>query len=252
MRSKTRILISSIALSAIMATATPAAASGIPVINPTELVRIKEIVSTATKQLATAKQQLGQIQQMRNTIGQVGKGQIGSILQSSGLDFSGASGLLQDVRTISQGAGNLGSFVSNLKVPGEGGINIPSTIDTIDQGRQAAGQLFYYNGSNAMSQEQVAGLRVRRQSVLRETAVTSYGAATALRSGLEESRQVAEKLAEQSKNSPDLRTDVQISTAVNLAMYAELQKQTSMSAQLLELESARTLAGDATGRRSAN
>src|SRR3546814_20253863 len=92
-----------------------------------------------------------------------------------------------------------------------------------------------------MTQEAVSSLRERRNIGLRETAVTAYGAATALRADLEETRKIAEGLQEQAKTSADLRTDVQVSTAALLAMYAELQKQTSLTAQMLELESSREI-----------
>src|SRR3546814_10143821 len=98
-------------------------------------------------------------------------------------------------------------------------------------------QLFFYNGGESMTQEAVSSLRERRNIVLRETAVTAYGAATALRADLEETRKIAEGLQEQAKPSADLRTDVQVSTPALLAMSAELQNQTSITTHMLELES---------------
>lgn len=251
MLTKTRALIAA-ALIATTSLSAPAYAAAVPVIDPAAIARIREAVTTASQQLAQAKQQLSQMQQMRNTIGQVGQGQIGTILQQSGLDFAGEKGVLNSVRTLSSQANNLGSIAKNLQISGEGAINIPnisSSADPIAAGREAAGQLFFYNGDQTMTQEAVSGLRERRNIVLRETAVTAYGAATALRADLDGTRQIAEGLQNQAKTSADLRTDVQVSTAALLAMYAELQKQTTMAAQMLELEAARVLASDATGRR---
>src|SRR3546814_3950974 len=88
-------------------------------------------------------------------------------------------------------------MAKKLQIPGEGAINIPnisSSSDPIAAGREAAGQLFFYNGGESMTQEAVSSLRERRNIVLRETAVTAYGAATALRADLEETRKIAEGL----------------------------------------------------------
>lgn len=251
MLTKTRALVTA-ALIASTAFSAPAHAAGVPVIDPTAIARIREAVTTASQQLAKAQEQLGQMREMNSTIGKAGQGQIGTILKSSGLDFSGEKGVLNSIRTLSTQANNLSGMASKLKIPGEGAINIPNisgSSDPIAAGREAAGQLFFYNGSETMTQEAVSSLRERRNIVLRETAVTAYGAATALRADLDATRKIAEGLQEQAKTSADLRTDVQVSTAALLAMYAELQKQTSLTAQMLELESSRVLAADATGRR---
>src|SRR3546814_15971998 len=101
-----------------------------------------------------------------------------------------------------------------------------------------------------MEQESCSSPREGSNMGLLETAGTADGAATALRADLEETRKIAEGLEVQAKTSADLRTGVQVSTAALLAMYAELQKQTSLTAQMLELESSLVLAADATGRRN--
>lgn len=251
MRTKFRAIVAATLIASTALSATAQAA--VPVIDPSAIARIREVVSTASKQLAQGQEQLSQMQKMRTTIGEAGQGQLGSILKSSGLDFNGEKGVLNSIRTLSTQANNLGTIAKGLQIPGEGSINIPNisgSSDPIAAGREAAGQLFFYNGSETMTQEAVSGLRERRNVVLRETAVTAYGAATALRADLDSTRKIAEGLQEQAKTSADLRTDVQVSTAALLAMYAELQKQTSLTAQMLELESSRVLAADATGRRN--
>lgn len=252
MLTKTRAIITA-ALVASTVLSAPAHAAAVPVIDPSAIARIREVVTTASQQLAKAQEQLGQMQKMNSTIGKAGQGQIGTILQQSGLEFSGEKGVLNSIRTLSTQANNLGGIAKKLQIPGEGAINIPNiseSSDPIAAGREAAGQLFFYNGGESMTQEAVSSLRERRNIVLRETAVTAYGAATALRADLDATRKIAEGLQEQAKTSVDLRTDVQISTATLLAMYAELQKQTSLTAQMLELESSRVLAADATGKRA--
>src|SRR3546814_11075306 len=68
-------------------------------------------------------------------------------------------------------------MAKKLQIPGEGAINIPnisSSSDPIAAGREAAGQLFFYNGGESMTQAAVRSLRERRNIVLRDTAVTAY------------------------------------------------------------------------------
>src|SRR3546814_2181823 len=59
------------------------------------IARIREVVTTASQQLAKAQEQLGQMREMNSTIGKAGQGQIGTILKSSGLDFAGEKGVLK-------------------------------------------------------------------------------------------------------------------------------------------------------------
>ncbi len=245
---KSRTLFAATLAASVAFTASPANA-GIPVIDPTAIARIREVVSTASQQLAQIRQQVQQVNQMRNTIGQVGKGQLDSIMQQSGIDMAGAKGVLRDVQTLGSTTANLGDAVKGLKIDGEGALNIPS-IDSLAAGRDAAGKIFFYGGDGAMSMQTVKKLRDRRNIALRETAVTGFGAAASFKSDLAETQQIADKLTAQASDSPDLRTDVQVNTATLLAMYAELQKQTAIQAQLLELDASRTLAGDATAKRN--
>src|SRR3546814_1776117 len=86
MLTKTRALITA-ALIASTAISAPANAAAVPVIDPSAIARIREVVTTASQQLAKAQEQLGQMREMNSTIGKAGQGQIGTILKSSGLDL---------------------------------------------------------------------------------------------------------------------------------------------------------------------
>lgn len=245
---KKRYIALSVLAASTVLTATPAYAA-VPVIDPTAIARIREVVATASKQLAQVQQQVSQVTQMRNTIGQIGKGQISNILEKTGIDFVGAQGVLRDVQTLGNSSANIGSLVQNLKIEGEAALNIPK-INSLSAGRDAASKIFFYGGEAAMTVGTVQKLRERRNLALRETAVTSFGAAASFKSDLQETQQVADKLSQQATESTDLRTDVQVNTATLLAMYAELQKQTAIQAQMLELDSSRTLASDSTAKRN--
>src|SRR3546814_1765968 len=107
MLTKTRALITA-ALIASTAISAPANAAAVPVIDPSAIARIREVVTTASQQLAKAQEQLGQMREMNSTIGKAGQGQIGTILKSSGLDFAGEKGVLNSIRTLSSQANNLG------------------------------------------------------------------------------------------------------------------------------------------------
>src|SRR3546814_4864057 len=108
MLTKTRALITA-ALIASTASSAPANAAAVPVIDPSAIARIREVVTTASQQLAKAQEQLGQMREMNSTIGKAGQGQIGTILKSSGLDFAGEKGVLNSIRTLSSQANNLRS-----------------------------------------------------------------------------------------------------------------------------------------------
>lgn len=237
------------ALASTLLTAAPANAAGVPVIDPAAIARIREQISVATKQLAAAKQHVEQVQQMRNTIGQVGPGTLGKILQQSGLDFTNPTGALKDIGSLSSQVTSLSSQVSRLpKISGEGSINV-SQITDLATGREAAAKLFFYNGNAEMSQTTVSELRQRRGAMVRESALSGYGAAASMKADLVGTQKIAQGLQTQAKDAADLRGDVQANTATMLAIYGELAKQTALQAQLLEIESASTLASDSTGRR---
>lgn len=238
-----------IATAALLATtffSAPASAN-IPVIDPTAIARLRETVSVATKQLGALQQQVQQVQQMRNTIGQVGPGMLGNILQQSGLDFSGEKGILNSITSLKSQADTTLGQVKSMKMSGES-MNFGS-ITNLNGGREAASQIFFYNGKESMSPQLVSQLRTRRQAVVRDSAVTSYGTAAAMKGDMIKTQQVADGLSAQAKATTDLRGDVQVNTAAMLAIYGEVSKQTAIQAQMLELQSAQTLSVDSTGKR---
>jgi hypothetical protein len=242
---KIRALVTA-ALLATTVVSAPASAN-IPVIDPTAIARLRETVSVATKQLGALQQQVQAAQQMRNTIGQVGPGMLGNILQQSGLDFSGERGVLNSITSLKSQADDTMSQVKGLKMSGE--RMSFGNITNLSSGREAASQIFFYNGSDAMTPQLVTQLRTRRQAVVRDAAVTSYGTASAMKGDMIKTQQIADGLSTQAKASTDLRGDVQANTAAMLAVYGEVSKQTAIAAQMLELQSAQTLSVDSTGKR---
>src|SRR3546814_14632081 len=100
MLTKTRALITA-ALIASTAISAPANAAAVPVIDPSAIARIREVVTTASQQLAKAQEQLGQMREMNRTIGKAGQGQNGTILKSSGLDFDGDRKSVEEGKRVS-------------------------------------------------------------------------------------------------------------------------------------------------------
>jgi type IV secretion system protein VirB5 len=247
MINKLRILAGT-AISAAMLAATPAHAGGVPVIDPAAIARIRETVSVATKQLAAVQQQVQQVQQMRNTIGQIGPGSLGKMLQGAGIDFTNPTGAFKDIGSLAGQVQSMSSQAANLKIGSEGSLSF-APIKDLATGREAAAKLFYYNGGD-LSQQTIGELRQRRGTMVRESALSGYGAAASMKADLTKSQEVAAGLSAQAKDATDLRGDVQANTATMLAMYSELAKQTAIQAQMLEIESAQTLAADSVGRRS--
>ena len=235
------------AISASALVAMPASAN-VPVIDPTSIARIREVVTKAQEQIAVAQQGVEQAKQMRNTIGQIGPGTLNTLLENSGLNFQNPTGAFKDIGSVAAQVDSIGQQASQFTIPGEGSISV-GKIDSLSTGREAAAKLFYYNSSEPLTQSVVSDLRQRRNTMLRESATTGYGLAQTTKSDLLNTQQVADKLSQQAAGAVDLRGDVQAGTAVLLAMYSEMAKQTAVQAQLLDLESSRTLAADATGRR---
>ncbi len=241
-------IIAGTALAAVLFSAAPASAAGVPVIDPAAIARIRETVSVATKQLAAVKEQVQQVQQMRNTIGQVGPGMLGKIMQQSGLDFTNPTGAFRDIGSLAGQVDSVASQAGKLKIGSEGSVNIGKITD-LASGREAAAKLFFYNGGDSLTSNTISQLRQRRGVMVRESALSGYGAASSMKADLIKTQQVASGLSTQAKDAADLRGDVQANTATMLAMYGELAKQTAIQAQLLEIESAQTLAQDSVGRR---
>jgi hypothetical protein len=247
MKLKARILIATGLVAASLTAAAPAYALGTPVLDASALAKIRETIAVGTKQLGAIQQQVAQVQQMRNTIGQVGPGSLGKILSASGLNFDGAQGALRDVGSMTGQMNAVTSQAKNLKISGES-MNF-ANITNLSSGREAASQLFYYNGSEAMTSDTVGKLRERRNAMLRESAINGYGAAASMKGDMVKTQDVATKLTAQVQASADLRGDVQANTATMLAIYSEITKQTAIQAQMLEVQSAQTLAVDSTGKR---
>lgn len=228
----------------------PAFAGGVPVIDPTAIARIRETVSVATKTLGAVQQQVQQVTQMRNTIGQIGQGRVGDMLSQAGISFSdlnGIKGALSDVKSIGSQVGNMTDQMKQLKLPGES-MSF-GNITSLASGREAAAQLFFFNGSGEMTQDTVAKLRERRNILVRDAAINGFGAATAMKGDMTRTQEIGDKLAVQAKSASDLRADVQANTATLLAIYGEISKQTALQAQMLEIQASQTLSVDATGKR---
>ncbi|QAY80216.1 hypothetical protein [Sphingosinicella sp. BN140058] len=245
---KTRALVIGALLVSSTLAGAPATAQ-IPTIDPSLIAKAGEQLATAGKALATAQQQLNTAKETASSIGQVGQGNFNNILSDAGINLSGPQNVLQNVQSIANTAQQVPNFAAKLpKIPGERAITLKA-IQTVNDGREAASQMFYSNGGK-MTQEAVTSLRDRRNTVLRETAVNAYGAASAIKGKLTEASSTSDALAKRVGATVNMREDIAAGNAIMLNVYLELQKQTAMSAQLLELEAARTLAADSTGLRT--
>src|SRR3546814_17623846 len=99
MLTKTRALITA-ALIASTAISAPANAAAVPVIDPSAIARIREVVTTASQQLAKDQEQLGQMRELNSTIGKNGTGQIGTHMKSTGTDFDDEHGGLKTISPL--------------------------------------------------------------------------------------------------------------------------------------------------------
>ena len=222
--------------------AIPAAAQ-IPVIDPVQIARVREIVATASQSLAAAQKQVSQFKQMSSTIGAIGQGQIGAIMQASGLNFSGVSGILNDVRSVSGQMNSIAGQVSNFN--GLSAAGITQASQSFAGARQMTSQLFYLQTAAPTNQSSQA-LHYVRGVAVREAGMSGYGLAMTIKGDMTRAQETADRLSAQAAASADLRTDVQANTAAVMALYAQITKETAISAQMLEIQAAQTLAMDAT------
>lgn len=224
------------------------ASAGIPVIDPTAIAKITNEVSVATRSLSQVTQITNQVTGMSRSIGSGNISGMTSILGRVGLNFNDG-GLLRNVTQLTGQVSNMSSMASSLpKVVGETNFSLPK-ISSFSDATSAAGELFYYNGSQPMTLEIVNSLRERREAVVRNAAITSYGVANSLKGEIQTTSDTASKLSDQAKSATDLRGDVQANTATLLAIYAEVTKQTALQAQMLDMQASQVLAVDTTGKR---
>lgn len=231
------------------------------VLDPKVLVQAKAQVDQAMKLKQAAEKTVGQVTKISDGIGKVGAGSLTSLLQQSGFNFqsvNGVRGILSNVEDMGSQATTalnsakampIGKESFSFVTSGPKSQQYPNGAPLdLGQARNAAKQIFFYNGSDALDQQKVSQLRARRSAMLRESAVTGYATSTAMKSDLGTSGAAANKLMAQVKDSSDLRGDVQANTAAMLAVFGEMTKQTALQTQMLEIAAAQTLAADQTGK----
>lgn len=236
-----KVLITALAVSAAF-TAAPAHAGGIPVVDPSNIAQTVKVVKNGVEQVQQMKQQVEQMAEMKNTIGAIGKGEIGNILKRAGLDFaqSEGTGLLKEFRSTIPGVFDA---LPNSELGKRLGVNASAASEartSIDKGRRFVIDTFY-GGTNA-GVDEVDARQALRESALRDSSASGYSTAVATKTRLSESETTVKVLAEQMAASTDLRTDVQNNTAVSMAQYQQMIIQTQLLAQLLEVHATGNMA----------
>lgn len=235
-----RVIITS-ALSLFALTAIPAKAQGIPVIDPGNIAQTIKVVQNGVQQVEQMKAQVEELSNLKSTIGEIGEGEIGSILNRAGLNLNGnENNLLSQFRQTIPG---ILDGLPNSEV-GQGlGINAQSANNartSIQGGREFVLQTFF-NGTNA-SIDEVAQRQSIREAALRDSASTGFSTAVSTKVRLAETENTLKVLAEQMTASGDVRTDIQNNSAVGMASLQQLVIQTQLLAQLLEVQSTGNMA----------
>lgn len=253
MTSRNRILAAA-AASAFALLAPSMASAQAVVIDPKLYASAVKELDNAKQLKQTAEKTVGQVTKVSDGIGKIGKSTLGSLLDQSGFNFqsvNGVKGILSNVEDLGSQSTSALSAAKSMKIGNEAlNFATPAAGAAMDLkgARDAAKQIFFYNGSDALDQQKVSQLRARRGAMLRESAVTGYATSTAMKSDMGKSGESANKLVAQVKDSADLRGDVQANTAAMLAVFGEMTKQTALQTQMLEIASATTLAADQTGK----
>lgn len=240
----------SVALAATALTAPMAAsAQGVPVVDPSNIAQTIKVVQNGVQQVQQMKQQVEQMADMKNTIGEIGVGEIGSILDRAGLKIDGANSnnLLGEFRQTVPG---IIDALPNSALGRELGVNAGQAQQartSIDAARRFTIDTFYggsNSGIDAVNQREAI-----REAALRDSATSGFAQAVVTKTRLSESETTIKALTEQMSASTDLRTDVQNNTAVAMAQYQQLIIQTQLMAQLLEVQSTGNMANQIAGGR---
>ena len=233
--------IAALALSGASVMAAPAHAQGIPVVDPSNIAQTIKVVENGVQQVQQMKAQVEQLTNLKDTIGDIGVGEIGSILERAGLNFNAEQdNLLGQFRETVPG------LIDGLP-SSELGRSLGVDAGAAQQARTSidAGRRFFlttfYRGSNA-SLDDVTQRQAVREAALRDSATSGYATAVVTKVRLSESETTIKALNEQMAASTDLRTDVQNNTAVNMAQYQQMIIQTQLLAQLLEVQATGNMA----------
>ena len=233
--------IAALALTGAFAAATPAHAQGIPVIDPSNIAQTIKVVENGVQQVQQMKAQVEQLTNLKDTIGDIGIGEIGSILERAGLNFNTEQdNLLGQFRETVPG---IIDGLPNSELGRSLGVDAGAAREartSIDAGRRFALSTFY-RGTNA-SADDVTRRQAVREAALRDSATSGYATAVVTKVRLSESETTIQALNEQMAASTDLRTDVQNNTAVSMAQYQQMVIQTQLLAQLLEVQATGNMA----------
>lgn len=226
------IVIASASMAAL--TSAPANAQGIPVVDPSSIAQTVKVVKNGIEQVQQMKAQLEQMTNIKQTIGQVGEGIINGVLQDANLDMDQDNMLGQLKQTVP----GILDGLPNSNVGREFGITSGAAQEArtnIAAGRNFALNTFY-NGTNA-SMDDVTKRRGIREAAMRDSAAAGFATAVVLKTRIGESEGTIKALNEQMAASTDLRSDVQVNSAVTMANLQQLVIQNQILAQMLEVSS---------------
>jgi ATP-dependent helicase/DNAse subunit B len=229
----------------VMGLAVPAQAQ-LPVIDASSIAQASQAVQTAQKQYEQLQQMYGTVTGIANTIGKVGNPTLAfqDLLNQSGLSKNASP--LVDLLNAAQGATNSVNGLSTL-------------YSTISQQAQASGTAFVKPDFTSFSSAQnwvntqltvpansnASSLTLARQArslLASESATNAYAMALTARQQVSSMATTSQTLADNAKNSQDLRGDIAANTAVMLAMHDELAQVQALLAAILEVQSTAHLA----------
>lgn len=221
----------------------PAAAQGVPVIDPGNIAQTVKVVQNGVQQIQQLKAQVEQLSNLKNTIGDIGKGAIGSILKSAGLDLASKPDALlgQYTNTIPGIIDALPSSDAGKELGIDPGV-AQKAKGSIDDARRFAISAFY-GGSNVGLNEANKRQAIR-EAAMRDSSTAGFATAVVTKTRLGESETTIKALNEQMGASTDLRTDIQNNTAVGMAQLQQQIIQTQLIAQLLEVQSTGNMANN--------
>jgi hypothetical protein len=238
-----KLVVGAVAFLMASAVAAPASATGIPVIDPGNIAQTMKVVQQGVQQLQALQQQLQQVKNLQSSLGNLGPGIAGQLLQQvPGLNFSGTNSALAGLK------GTLPGMLDALPSSQTGqSLGISSSLASqaktdITAGRQFAIQAFFKGGTATNSDVTTrAGVR---QAALRDSATSGYALAVYAKNDLNGVEQTMQGLSDKVSASTDLRGDVAANTAVELAALRQAAVTNQLLAQLLEVDSTTAINSD--------
>lgn len=232
-----------------------AAAGGVPVLDSSVFGQVQQTMKTVGNQLGQLQNILGTVNQLQQAIGQLGPSQITGILGRLSSMFSeikGAGGIGQMVSSLHGIKATLGSLENfgNMAKNGNFAASFNTLQNAFGQASQGVSavqggiqQALYVNKANG-TQADVEAVNVMRAVNTRSAATSAMAIAIQGKDQVSKTSQDIQKIADQAKQSQDMRGDLAVNNAIMIKMLEQVIQSNAQLSAMLHLQSASAIGND--------